>query len=157
MRFGGSVCLTQRRFRERDVDHYLHGAIIVKTKKETFIFNGLGFPIELVDCPMKKVIGEWVIDINLNALQTFVFKSLIHKSYPLTRKELRFMRKFMSLTTENLGTKLGITHTTVVKWENEQSKMSLVQDVYIRMLFIEMLKNIEINSIFKEINPEILA
>src|SRR5262249_123708 len=97
----------------------------MKTKKETFVFNGLGFPIELVNWPMKKVIGEWVIDINLNALQVFVFKGLIHKSHPLTGGELRFMRKFMHLTTETLGTELDVTPTTVVKWENEQSKMSL--------------------------------
>ena len=74
----------------------------METKKETFIFNGLGFPIELVDCPMKKVAGEWVIDIDLNALQIFVFKNLIHKPFPLAGGELRFMRKFMDLTTEDL-------------------------------------------------------
>ncbi len=129
----------------------------MERKKETFIFNGLGFPIQLIDCPMKKVIGEWVIDINLNALQLFVFKGLIHKPSPLTGRELRFMRKFMDLTTEDLGKKLGVTHATVVKWEKEQSNMSLVQDVYIRMLFMGMLKDMEINSIFKEINPETLA
>jgi DNA-binding transcriptional regulator YiaG len=129
----------------------------METKKETFIFNGLGFPIELIDCPMKKVIGEWVIDINLNALQIFVFKELIHKPSPLTGRELRFMRKFMDLTTEEFGKKLGMTHAAVVQWEKEQTKMSLAHDVYVRMLFIEMLKDREISSIFKEINPETLA
>lgn len=129
----------------------------MEAKKQTFIFNGLGFPIQLIDCPMKKVLGEWVIDINLNALQLFVFKGLIHKPSPLAGKEMRFMRKFMELTTEELGKLLGVTHAAVVKWEKEQAKMSLVQDVYIRMLFIGMLKDKEINSIFKEIKPETLA
>jgi DNA-binding transcriptional regulator YiaG len=129
----------------------------METKKETFIFNGLGFPIQIIDCPMKKIMGEWVIDINLNAFQLFVFKGLIHKPSPLTGKELRFMRKFMDLTTEELGKRLGVTHAAVVKWEKEQAKMSLVQDVYLRMFFMGMLKDMEINSIFKEIRPEMLA
>ncbi len=129
----------------------------METKNETFLFNGLGFPIQLIDCPMKKVLGEWVIDINLNALQLFVFKGLIHKPSRLTGRETRFMRKFMDLTTEELGRTLGVTHATVVKWEKGQSKMSLVQDVYLRMLFMKMLKDMEINSIFQEIRPEVLA
>src|SRR5579862_1206956 len=127
------------------------------TKKETFIFNGLGFPIQLIDCPMKKVLGEWVIDINLNDLQLFVFKDLIHKPSNLTGREIRFMRKFMDLTTEEFGKKLGVTHAAVVKWEKEQVKMSPVYDVYIRMLCMSSLKATGINSIFKEISPETLS
>ncbi len=129
----------------------------MERKKETFMFNGLGFPIRLIDCPMKKVIGEWVIDINLNALQLSVFKGLIHKSSPLTGKEMRFMRKFMDLTTEDLGKMVGVTHAAVVKWEKEQSKMSLVQEIYIRMRFSSMLVDREINAIFKDITPETLT
>lgn len=63
----------------------------MERKKETFIYKGLGFPIKLIDTPMKKVFGEWVIDIDMNALQLFVFKGLIHKTYPLTGKEMKFM------------------------------------------------------------------
>ena len=37
----------------------------MERKKETFIFEGLGFPIKLIDTPMKKVFGQWVIDIDL--------------------------------------------------------------------------------------------
>jgi DNA-binding XRE family transcriptional regulator len=98
------------------------------------------------------VIGEWVIDIDLNALQLFVFKGLIHKPSPITGRELRFMRKYMDLTTEELGRMLGCAAThAIVNREKERGKMSLVQDVYLRMLFMGMLKDREINSIFKEI------
>jgi DNA-binding XRE family transcriptional regulator len=127
---------------------------MAETKKETFIFHGLGFPIELIDCPMKKVLDEWVIDVNLNALQLFVFKGLIHKPSPLTGGEMRFMRKFMHLTTEEFGKKLGVTHAAVVRWEKEQVEMSPVCDVYVRMLCMDSLKPGKINSIFKEINPQ---
>src|SRR5271157_2770086 len=107
-------------------------------KKETFIYEGLGFPIELIDTPMKKVFGEWVIDIDLNMLQKFVFNGLVHKPYPLTGKELKFMRKYLEMSTTEFGKKLGISHATVVKWENGETKISPMQETYIRMFLFEL-------------------
>lgn len=129
----------------------------MERKKETFIYEGLGFPIELIDTPMKKVFGEWVIDIDMNALQAFVFKGLIHKPYPLTGKEIRFMRKFLEMSTTEFGENLGVTHATIVKWEKEQAKVSPMQETYIRMFLFESLKDQELISVFKEIRPKMLA
>lgn len=129
----------------------------MKKKTETFIYEGLGFPIELIDTPMKKVFGEWVIDIDMNALQLFVFNGLIHKPYPLTGAELRFMRKFLEMSTTEFGKKLGISHATVVKWEKQQAKISPIQESYIRMFLFECLKDSELLHLYKEIRPEKLA
>jgi|ERR1700722_2807746 len=126
-------------------------------KYETFIYEGLGFPIELIDCPMKKVLGEWVLDINLAALQRFVFQALIHKPYPLTGKEVRFMRKFLGLSTTEFGEKLGVSHATVVKWENEKTGIGPSQETYIRLFLCELYKESELLRLYKEIRPEILA
>lgn len=106
---------------------------------------------------MKKVFGEWVIDIDMNALQVFVFKGLIHKTYPLSGKEIRFMRKFLQMSSTEFGKKLGISHATVVKWEKEQAKISPLQESYIRMFLFEHLQNIELLSLYQEIRPEKLA
>jgi len=127
------------------------------SKKETFTYEGLGFPIELIDVPMKKVFDEWVIDIDLNALQKFVFNGLIHKPYPLTGKEIKFMRKFLEISTTELGEKLGVSHATIVKWEKEQAKISPGQEPYIRMVFCEYLKDNELLNLYKEIKPAKLA
>ena len=106
----------------------------MERKKETFIYKGLGFPVELIDAPMKKVFGEWVIDIDMNILQKFVFKGLIHKLYPLTGREIRFMRKFLGISTTELGEKFGVSHATIVKWERQQAKVAPTYETYIRML-----------------------
>lgn len=129
----------------------------MERKKETFVYEGLGFPIELIDAPMKKMLGEWVIDINMSALQRFVFKGLIYKPYPLTGKEIRFMRKFLGLSTTELGKKLGLSHATVVKWEKEQTQISPIQETYIRMFLCERNKDNELINLYKEIRPEKLA
>ena len=107
--------------------------------------------------PMKKVLGEWVIDINMMALQRFVFKGLVHKPYPLTGKEVRFMRKFLEMSTTEFGKKLGISHATVVKWENEQAQINPIQETYIRMFLCECFRDNELLELYKEIRPEKLA
>ncbi len=129
----------------------------MERKKKTFIYEGLGFPIKLIDTPMKKVFGEWVIDIDMNALQLFVFKGLIHKSSPLTGQELRFMRKFSKMSTTELAEKFGVTHATIVKWEKQQAKISPLQETYVRMFFLEFLKDSEFLKFYKEITPKKLA
>jgi DNA-binding transcriptional regulator YiaG len=129
----------------------------IERKQETFVYEGLGFPVELIDCPMKEIMGEWVIDINLAALQRFVFQGLIHKPYPLTGKELRFMRKFLGLTTTEFGEKLGVSHAAVVKWEKEQAQISPAQEPYIRLFLCERFRDSELLRIYREIRPEVLA
>lgn len=129
----------------------------MERKKETFIYEGLGFPLELIDTPMKKVYGEWIIDVDMNELQKFVFKGLIHKPYPLTGKEMRFMRKFLGMSTTEFGVNLGVTHATVVKWEKEQAKVGAIQETYIRMFLFECLNDAEILELYKEIKPKMLA
>lgn len=106
---------------------------------------------------MKEVMGKWVLDINLMALQRIVFHSLIHKPSPLTGKEMRFMRKFLGLSTTDPAGKLGLSHAAVVKWEGGDSKVSPAQETYIRLLFCELFQGSELLRLFKEIRPELLA
>lgn len=129
----------------------------MERKVETFIYEGLGFPIELIDTPMKKVFGEWVIDVDMNALQMFVFKGLVHKLYPLTGGELKFMRKFLRMSTTEFGEQVGVTHAAVLKWEKEQAKIAPAQEIYIRMFLLNCLKNQEILNFFGEITPKTLT
>src|SRR6187431_261332 len=125
----------------------------MKTKRETFTYEGLGFPVELIDCPMREIQGEWVLDINLMALQRIVFRGLIHKPSPLTGKEMRFMRKFLGLSTTDLAGKLGLSHAAVVKWENGDAKVSPTQETYLRLFFCELFQGSELLKLYKEIRP----
>lgn len=129
----------------------------MERKTKTFIYEGLGFPIELIDTPMKKVLGEWIIDIDMNELQLFVFKGLIHKPSPLTGKEIKFMRKFLEISTTELGKKLGISHATVVKWEKEEAKIGPMQESYIRLFLFEHLQKNEFLKLYQEVRPQQLA
>ena len=73
--------------------------IMKKTKTDTFIFEGLGFPVRLVNVPMKRVFGEWAIDINFNTLQLAVLNMLARKPTPLTGGELQFIVDYLAMPT----------------------------------------------------------
>lgn len=62
--------------------------------KKTFVYQDLGFPILLIDCPLKKRHGEWTIDINLSIFQAMIFDFVREKGPPWSKEELIFMKKY---------------------------------------------------------------
>ncbi len=127
-------------------------------KIETFTYTDLGFPIELIDAPMRKILGEWVLDINLNILQKEVLKMLIHQPTPLQAGELRFIRKYFEMTTTTFGEVFGVSHAAVLKWEDGQLP-ALPMDVYIRMYAMNRLnaRNADFGKLFHEVSMVELA
>ena len=127
-------------------------------KNETFTYTDLGFLIELIDAPMRKILGEWVLDINLNILQLEVLKMLIHKPTPLQAGELRFIRKYFEMTTTAFGEVFGVSHAAVIKWESGQLPAPPM-DIYIRMYIMNRLnaKNADFGKLFHEVNMAGLA
>ncbi|MGC1878682.1 MAG: hypothetical protein WA347_09385 [Rhabdochlamydiaceae bacterium] len=130
------------------------------TKTETFIFKGLGFPIKLINVPMKKMVGEWVLDINLNKLQLVVLECLVRKSAPLNGDELKFMRKFLNMSTTDFGKIFGVTHVAVIKWESGKTRINLSTEVCIRLYMFDRLikaKDKDFRKLYHEINTEMLS
>jgi DNA-binding transcriptional regulator YiaG len=103
---------------------------------------------------MKKVIGEWVIDINMNKLQETVFRALIYKPVPLTGDELNFMRVYLNMTMAEFGKALGVTHVSVVNWENEKRNISPPMEVCIRFYCLQHIraKDREFRKLYDEVN-----
>ncbi len=128
-------------------------------KKKTFIFDGLGFPIKLINVPMKKEFGDWYIDINMNKLMLVVLEALAHKSIPLTKDELSFIRSYLQMTTTEFGKTFGVSHVAVLKWESGENKISPSLEVYIRLYILDhiQVKDAEFRSFYKEINLENLS
>jgi len=127
-------------------------------KTETIIYEGLGFPIKLIKCPMKKVFGEWVLNVNLAKLQIDMLKELVHKPVPLTGAELRFIRKFLELSTSAFGKLVGVSHPAVLKWEKEQVHINPATEIYIRLYVLQHLhaKDKEFRNLYKQISIESL-
>jgi len=123
-------------------------------KEETFTYQDLGFPIVLVNCPMKKVFGEWMLDINLADLQLNVLRALTRKTSPLNQDELRFIRKYFELTTTEFGKIFGVTHAAVLKWEGGQSHLNPTTEIVIRLFILDRLsaRNEDIGKLYHELH-----
>lgn len=127
-------------------------------KFETIVYEDLGFPIQLIDVPLRKILGEWVLDVNLNELQALVLKLLIRQVTPLQAEQVRFIRKYLEMTTTAFGEVFGVTHAAVLKWENGHLP-SPPMDVCIRLYVMERLhaKNSEFGKLFHEVSMAGLA
>ena len=128
-------------------------------KKKTFIYDGLGFPIKLINVPMKKMCGEWVVDIDMVELQLVVLRHLAYKPTRLTKDELRFIRKFLVLTTSDFGKMFGVTHVAVLQWENGKRRLTPSTEFCIRLCILSHLhvKDKEFRNLYNTISLEKLS
>jgi transcriptional regulator with XRE-family HTH domain len=128
-------------------------------KRETFIFRGMGFPIKLIKAPMKKMAGEWVLDVDFDKLELAVLRSLLEKPAPLSGNELKFIRKFLNMTTTEFGKVFGVSHVAVLKWERG-TRAHPSTDVYIRLYIydhLEKTKDKDFRDFFHKMGLDMLA
>ncbi len=131
-----------------------------KNKKiETFIYEGLGFPIRLINVPLRKVYGEWVFDFSMGIFQKVVLAMLAKKPSPITGSELRFIINYFEMTYREFAKIFGVSHVAVVKWEKEKSKMNPSTEIYLRFYILNYLKvsDKEFKKLYLKINLEKLA
>lgn len=128
-------------------------------KRETLIYEGLGFPIRLVNAPLKKVFGEWVFDFSMGVFQKSILNMLARKPTPLTGAELRFVIDYFEMSYREFAKICGVSHVAVAKWEKEKARMNPSTEVYIRFYILDHLKvtDKEFRRLHLIINPENIA
>jgi len=126
---------------------------------KTFVYKGFGFPITLINVPMRRVFGKWAMDINFNKLQLAVLYQLLHKPTLLNGDEIRFIRKFLSMTTTEFGNIFGVSHASVINWEKGTSHMPPASDIYLRLYLLnhQQAKDKEFRNMYTAISLESLA
>jgi DNA-binding transcriptional regulator YiaG len=129
----------------------------MKTKiQKSYIYEELGFPVHLTHVPMIEIRGEFTLDIDFNKLQKAVLMHLSHKKTPLTGNEVKFIRKYFSLTTSAFGHLFGYSHSAVLKWENQGdaiARMAPTTEIYLRLYILDFLQKDALD--FKELYHEI--
>jgi len=131
-----------------------------KNKKvETFVYEGLGFPIKLINAPMRKVYGEWVFDFSMGIFQKAVLNMLARKSSSLTGKELRFIIDYFEMSYRDFAKIFGVSHVAVVKWEKKGTRMSPSTEICLRLYILNYLKvtDKEFRKLYLNFNPENLS
>lgn len=110
------------------------------TKIETFVYEGLGFPVVLVNVPMRKAYGEWIMDIDFDQLQKAAILALAKKPTILTGNEIRSIRHYLNMSTHTLAEELGVTHASVLHWEKEERNMNTATEINMRLYVLNYLK-----------------
>lgn len=134
----------------------------MKMKKNTvkeFEYDGLGFPIVLLNVPLVEIRGVQVPDIDYNQFQKNVLHVLSHQLFPLTGNQIRFIRQFMEMTFSEFASKIGVTHACVINWEKAKNSSAKIQpstEVCIRLLIMDALhvKANEFRDTFRNFNYE---
>jgi hypothetical protein len=124
----------------------------METKKvKRYIYEGLGFPIILLNVSLVKKRGIWTPAVNYNKLQKEVLLALSHKPAMLTGNEVHFIRTYFEKTLESFGKCFGVTHAAVLTWEkfgDHPAKINPTTELCIRLFILEKL-NMN-NQIFRD-------
>lgn len=108
-----------------------------------FQYDGFGFPLILLNVPIRNCRGVDIPDIDYNVLQRLVLEDLSYKPFPLTGNEIRFIRQSLEMTFTEFARHFGLTHAAIIKWEKAKNKCAKItpsMELYIRLYILDHLK-----------------
>jgi len=115
-----------------------------KKIQKLFIDNGLGFPIHIINAPLVKIRGQWVLDLDLEKYERAVLIALSHKPGRLTGNEIKFIRNHFQMTLKDFGIRFGnLAHSAVIKWEkfaDQPTNMNWACEKDIRLFVVHELR-----------------
>lgn len=88
-----------------------------RKRQPSFVYEGFGFPVVLLNVPMVRSLGVWTPDIDYRKLARNVLRQLALHPTRLTGREIHYIRHSMDMTLEEFAHRFGVTHPAVVQWE----------------------------------------
>ncbi|KTD65384.1 hypothetical protein [Legionella spiritensis] len=108
---------------------------------KSYLYEGLGFPIELENVELLNIDGEWLPKIDVQYIADEVIKRLAIQETRLTGNQVKFIRTYFSMPLREFSEKvIHTSHTAVSKWEktgNETTKMSENTEQVLRLFILE--------------------
>jgi len=95
---------------------------------DQYCYEGLGFPIILLNVPMVKLDHDWAPEIDYELLERLVLLTLCQKSSPLKGDELGFIRDWFGLSMQKFGALFNVSSPCVKKWEDAREKPTSMQE-----------------------------
>jgi DNA-binding transcriptional regulator YiaG len=78
---------------------------------------------------------------NIHGLHKAIGQKLIFTPDRLKGDEIRFIRHYMDWSQQSMGKLLGVSHQTVLRWEQGHVPINETADHYVRGLFYEILSD----------------
>jgi len=120
-----------------------------RKSQKNFIYEGLGFPIQLQKVEMIKIDNEWHPKIDVKKVADLAIASLYSQKERLTGNQVRFIRKYFSMSLRQFANEVvNESHTAVNKWEksgNNATNMDINIEKMLRLyiydkIFVETKK-----------------
>lgn len=89
---------------------------------KNYIYEGLGFPVELHNIKMVKVGDEYHPQIDVRKIADSVIHSLVLQKSRLTGNQIKFIRTYFSMSLREFAKVVNESHTAIQKWENFQNE-----------------------------------
>ena len=104
--------------------------------KESGLDNVVLRDIELVRC--SKCGNEEPIIRGLDEVLRTIAFALVSKPYRLAGEEVRYLRKYVEMSSDQFARLLHVDRTTLSKWENNDDPVGTQSDLAIRMLVMAL-------------------
>jgi DNA-binding transcriptional regulator YiaG len=112
--------------------------------QKSYIDYGFGFAVQVLNAPLKKIEGDWVLDFNFEKYEKTVLFSLALKPTRLTGNEVKFIRHYLEMDLKVFGKRFGnVAHSAVIKWEkleDESTNMNWATEKDIRLAIVDRLR-----------------
>lgn len=114
----------------------------MKKKRLTkYIYEGLGFPIELVNVEMIWIDDGWYPKINVRQIATKVIKMLPFQQERLTGSQIFFVRSYLGMSLRRFAKEVvKESHMAVAKWEQfgqQSTRMDSNTEIMLRLYLYE--------------------
>jgi len=102
----------------------------MKTKRvKKFVYDGLGFPIELLNVQLIYIDGDWAPKIDVRQIADEAIKKLSIQESRLTGDQVKFIRSYFSMSLREFGEKVvHETHAAVKKWESKEDEITAMNE-----------------------------
>lgn len=110
--------------------------------QKSFIYDGSGFPVYLLNVPMVHVRDVWTPDVNYNKVDLLILQALAFKPARLTGREIHFIRHYFEMTTTKFASRFDVSFAAVLKWEkagNHPTKMNWTTEKDVRLFVLSRL------------------
>jgi len=85
---------------------------------KNYIYEGLGFPIELHNVEVVEFNGEFHPKIDVRKVADSAIKSLVLQKSRLTGSQIKFIRKYFSMSLREFSNIVNESHMAIKKWED---------------------------------------
>lgn len=89
-----------------------------KKMLKSYMYTGLGFPIELHDVVLVPFDGEMHPKIDVRKISDAAIKSLVLQKSRLTGNQIKFIRTYFSMSLREFAKAMNESHMAIKKWED---------------------------------------